>query len=132
MIFHSARHWLLVGLAILLLSACASMEQDRKLEETLLSYENTIRWESLIDASKFQKNPQPVSEQQRRRMKSIKITGYDVIKSVRTENEAKLRVEIRYYDERTAIERSIIDEQIWKLDENTRTWQLMTPLPKFI
>ncbi len=131
MLFHSVRPSLIAMFALLVLSACASMEQDRKLEETLISYENTIRWESLIDASKFQKNPQPVSEQQRRRMKSIKITGYDVIKSVRTQNEAKLRVEIRYYDEQTAIERSVIDEQIWKLDENSKIWQLMTPLPKF-
>ena len=123
---------LLMPLVLLGLFACAAQEQQRHFEETNLAFGRAIRWQTLDDAATFQKEPQSISPAQRALMKHIKVTGYDVIRSTALSPE-KVRqvVEIRYYNENRAIERTMTVELEWEYDPEKGRWVLVSPLPVF-
>ena len=115
----------------LLLAGCAAQDEAHNLDLTLLAYERTIRWGQLYDSHKFQKDPQPVSQQERERLKQIKITGYDLITREHTPGKYVQVVDIKYYYEDQAVIRTITDTQEWEYVKDKRQWLLLTTLPTF-
>ena len=119
-------------LPLLLLAACASQEQQRHFDETAFAFERAIRWQTLDDAAAFQKEPQSISPRTRALMKQVKVTGYDVVRTLPVgENKVRQVVEIRYYHENRAIERSRTVELEWEYAPEKKRWFLVSPLPVF-
>ena len=123
---------LLMPLVLLGLFACAAQEQQRHFDETAFAFERALRWQTLDDAAAFQKNPQSISPAQRARMKHIKLTGYDLIRTTAlSPDKVRQVVEIRYYNENRAIERTRTIELEWEYDPELERWVLLSPLPEF-
>jgi hypothetical protein len=125
---------LLLGLATLL-TACPKSKEDTDLSETLLQYETIIRWAQWDAASDFlapeylQENP--VSRLDLDRLRLFRVTQYTVRSAVPVDEGNGLMqvVEIKMFNSRQARERSIIDEQYWKYDEEIERWLLHSGLP---
>ena len=123
---------LLMPLVLLGLFACAAQEQQRHFDETAFAFERALRWQTLDDAAAFQKVPQVISPAQRARMKHIRLTGYDLIRTmVLSPDKVRQVVEIRYYNENRAIERTMTVELEWEYDPEKERWVLVSPLPAF-
>lgn len=122
-----------IGLLLLLagLTACAT-ESDiqRSLDDTLRAYERALRWEGLDKAAGFQKHPQTIGERERRRLKHIQITGYNILSASYRPDRATQLVEIRYYNDLNAVERTYTDRQVWEYDKKQQRWYLTSPLPR--
>ncbi len=115
-----------------LLVACAAQEQQRHFDETAFAFERAIRWQTLDDAAAFQKEPETIPPRQRERMKHIRLTGYDVIRSTAVDpNHVRQVVEIRYYNENRGVEKAITYEPEWEFDAEKKRWFLVSPLPAF-
>jgi hypothetical protein len=125
---------LLLGLATLL-TACPKTKEETDLSETLLQYETIIRWAQWDAASDFLApeylKENPVSRLDLDRLRLFRVTQYTVRSAVPVDEGKGLMqvVEIKMFNSRQARERSIIDEQYWKYDEEIERWLLHSSLP---
>ena len=125
---------LLLGMATLL-TACPQSKEDRDLSETLKQYETIIRWAQwdaaidFVDMDYHEENP--ITRLDLDRLRLFKVTQYVVRSSAPVDDGNGLIqvVEIRMFNKNQARERSIIDEQYWKYNEETKFWKLHSGLP---
>ena len=125
---------LLLGLATLL-TACPKTKEETDLSETLLQYETIIRWAQWDAAADFlaleytEKNP--VTRLDLDRLRLFRVTQYTVRSAIPFEEGNGLMqvVEIKMFNSSQARERSIIDEQYWKYNEERERWLLHSGLP---
>ncbi|MEP7043874.1 MAG: hypothetical protein ABI843_12485 [Dokdonella sp.] len=131
------RRYLMVGLAAVLLAACATDKMRSKqwvLEDTLKSYAGTIRWGDVERAQAFI-DPKVLAEHPPTplvlaRFKQVRITAYDEQPAVPVgENEVRQDVEIGLVNINSQSARSVIDHQVWHYDEAQKRWWLTTGLP---
>lgn len=122
---------ILVSLAGALLWACAA-SPDRKvvLDDTLRAYHKTLRWGDIPSATQFQREPDEIMD--RTAFRGLRVTGYQVLNR-RMEDEDTLTqtVEVSYFREDEAVERSVTDSQRWIYDEERGRWLLESPLVEF-
>ena len=125
---------LLLSLATLL-TGCPQTKEDKNLSETLKQYETIVRWaqwDAAIDfvSMEYQKE-NPITRLDLDRLRLFRVTQYAVRSSVPIDEGNGLIqvVEIRMFNKNQARERSIIDEQYWKYNEETEHWQLHSGLP---
>lgn len=126
-----------IMLSSALLGACATSNmrsKDTLLDETLLTYASTIRWgdvaqgQAFIDPKVLKEHP-PTSLELAR-FKQVQITGYNERPPVPVgTNEVRQTVEIGLINIATQAARSVVDNQVWRYDEPTKHWWLMTGLP---
>ena len=128
------RNFLILSLATLL-SACPQTKEDKDLSDTLTQYETIIRWaqwDAAVDfvAMEYQKE-NPITRLDLDRLRLFRVTQYLVRSSVPVDEGNGLIqvVEIRMFNKNQARERSIIDEQYWKYNEETERWKLHSGLP---
>ena len=123
-------------LTLVLLPSCASMQQGKsKLTGTLEGYKAAVRWgpwESALDylAPEYLQD-NPVTELELNRLRLFGVTAYQE-RQVITDPEGTVVtqiVEMRLYNKRTAIERTLIDRQLWKWDAEREVWRLHSGLP---
>jgi PBP1b-binding outer membrane lipoprotein LpoB len=119
------------------LSGCASMDERKKtvtLDRTTRHYESAIRWGDYETANAFRlqegagaTTPNPDS------LKRFRVTAYETLNTVlnKDETEARIVVQIGYYDEERMKEVTLTDRQIWKYDADLEQWYLDGPLPAF-
>ena len=127
-------HILLV-LSILLLAACATQERSRSLTTTLSAYGGVLRWGDFASAAQFIdpkiRAEHPLSELDRARYKQVRVTEYDdgsgPVPISPTEVQQTVRISV--VNIHTQAERSVIDRQTWRYDEQTRHWWLTSGLP---
>ena len=130
--------WVILAAVILLfsLSGClppGSLEKSRS--EAFRQYETIVRWSQWDAAADFI-SPEylvdnPISRLQMDRLRLFRVTQY-TIRSVNILDEgmaATQVVEIRLFNTNQGLERSIIDEQMWRYDESSQRWRLHSPLP---
>lgn len=120
--------------SILNLSSCSfTPEAFDSLDKTLKAYEKAIRWQDYKFARVFQLKPVDISDFQRQRLKSIRVTSYKVIHKVIAHDFSKtdIIVDIRYYQDSSAVERVLTDRQKWIYDAEADRWQLDSPFPDF-
>ena len=95
-------------------------------------YEQVLRWRKLEKVNQFRKKPLVFSNIAKERFKNIKVTDYDI---TNIENSSALlnivTVDIKYYHEQYARERTIQDRQEWHFDEKINAWYISSPLPNF-
>jgi hypothetical protein len=119
------------GLA-LALAGCAHDFRLMKIEETLSSYGETIRWGLFQKATDFQAGP-PAPFRDTEALKDIRVTSYNPLyRKEQDEGQILLQtVEIRYIHERDLMERTLTDNQRWRFDKKEDRWLLETGLPPF-
>jgi hypothetical protein len=122
-------------LALLTITACSSNQVDKSRGETFKQYETIIRWSQwdaavdFISPDYLEENP--VSRLDMERLRLFKVTAY-TIRSTGIYDEgmtARQVVEIKLFNIHQAVERTIIDEQEWRYNEDRQRWFLHTGLP---
>ena len=128
------RTLLILGMATLL-SGCPQTKEDKDLSETLKQYETIVRWaqwDAAVDFISMEyQEENPITRLDLDRLRLFRVTQYNVRSSAPiNEGRGLLQVvEIRMFNKNQARERSIIDEQHWKYNEETKRWQLHSGLP---
>lgn len=125
---------LIFGIATLLIG-CPKTKEEKGLSDTLLQYETIVRWaqwDAAIDfiSSEYQEE-NPITRLDIDRLRLFRVTQYAVRSSAPVDDGKGLLqvVEIRMFNKNQARERSIIDEQYWKYNEETERWKLHSGLP---
>ena len=128
------RTLLTLGMATLL-SACPQTKEDKDLSETLTQYETIVRWAQWDAAVNFvsmeYQEEHPITRLDLDRLRLFRVTQY-VVRSSTPVDEGKgliQIVEVRMFNKNQSRERSIIDEQYWKYNEETERWLLHSGLP---
>lgn len=127
---------LILGLAVLL-TACPKTKEEQDLSETLLKYDTVVRWAQWDAAVDFiapdYLEEHPVTRLDLDRLRLFRVTQYSVRSAIPTDNDEGKSliqvVEIKMFNKNQARERVVIDEQVWKYNEETERWQLHSGLP---
>ena len=119
--------------ALSLTSCSYAPKELESLDNTLVAYERAIRWRNYNGARALQVKPMKVSDFKRQRLKDLRITSYRTIEKVIAPDysKAELLVDIRYYYDKSAIERVVTDRQLWLYNKKRNRWQLKSPFPDF-
>ena len=130
------RMMLVVMFLVLCLPGCLPPSGiDSSREDRLKQYESIVRWSEWDGAVTFLApsylEEHPVSRLEMERLQMFKVTNYTQ-RSFAVYDEgmsAVQTVEIKMFNNTQAIERTIIDEQIWRYDPELKTWLLYSGLP---
>lgn len=124
----------ILGLSALI-TACPKTKEETDLSDTLLQYDTVIRWAQWDAAVDFLAqdylDEHPVTRLDLDRLRLFRVTQYMVRSAVPFDDGKGLIqvVEIKMFNKNQARERSIIDEQEWKYDEEMERWLLHSGLP---
>ncbi len=130
------RRFMPIALLLTLIVGCASMRSKSDLlDETLLAYQRAVRWGQMQEAVGFldpkylEKNP--VSELTLQRFAQLQVIGYRVtgVPVAGDDGFARQTVQIEFVNRHTQSPRTVIDQQVWQLEPETRKWQLTSGLP---
>ena len=117
------------------LVACVPNQVEKSRSEAFRQYETIVRWSQWDAAADFISpeylEENPITRLQMERLRLFRVTNY-TIRSVNILDEgmsATQVVEIRLFNTNQGLERSIIDEQLWRYDEAGQRWRLHTGLP---
>lgn len=126
---------LMLTLAVSILAACSSNQIDKSRGEAFKQYETIIRWSQWDAAADFisvdYQEENPITRLDMDRLRLFRVTAYN-IRSTGVYDEgmtARQVVEIRMFNTSQAVERTIIDEQEWRYDEERKRWLLHSGLP---
>jgi len=125
---------LIVSLATLI-SGCPKTKEEKDLSESLLQYETIVRWAQWDAAADFiapeYLEENPISRLELDRLRLFRVTQYTIRSAIPVNDGDGLVqvVEIRMFNKNQARERTIINEQIWKYNEETERWQMHSGLP---
>ena len=125
---------IILGLATLL-TACPKTKEESDLSDTLLKYDTVVRWAQWDAAVDFVSpeylEEHPVTRLDLDRLRLFRVTQYTVRSAVNVDDGKGLvqEVEIRMFNKNQARERTVIDEQYWKYDEELERWLLHSGLP---
>jgi hypothetical protein len=108
---------------------------DKSRDDTFKQYENLVRWSRWDGAANFVAPEylveHPISNLDMDRLRMFKVTNY-TLRAAAIYDEgmtAAQTVEIKMYNSTQAIERTIIDEQVWRYDPEAQQWLLWSGLP---
>ena len=126
---------LMLSLAAITLAACTPNQVEKTRGETFKQYETIIRW-SQWDAAVDYISPEylkehPITRLELDRLRLFKVTSY-TLRSAGVFDEgmtARQVVEIKMFNSRQAVERTILDEQEWRYNEERKRWLLHSGLP---
>lgn len=121
----------------LLLGACANQEIRSKqniLKDTLRSYAATIRWGDIDQAVGFIEPKllaeHPPTALELERFRQVRVSSYDEAPVVVINpDEVRQTVKIDLLNVNTQTARSIVDQQTWKYEKETKHWWLVSGLP---
>jgi hypothetical protein len=125
---------IIFSLAVLLVG-CSKTKGEKDLSETLKQYETIVRWAQWDAAVNFiapeYLEENPVTRLELDRLRLFRVTQYILRSSTPVDEGNGLIqiVELRIFNKNQARERSIIDEQYWKYDEERKRWLLHSGLP---
>jgi hypothetical protein len=122
---------------LFLTTACASLsgvKQEDLFETVSFSYEQAIffgKYEAAHGFTKVEAPKEHVTDL--KRFKMIKVTSYELIalKALEDRNIVTQRVEISYYFLDSLVEKTIVDNQLWKYYPEEKIWYLESGLPDF-
>jgi hypothetical protein len=123
---------MIVLLCAMTLTACAAEKKLTRAEDTLKLYAQQIRW-SMFDGATTLIDVASHPEVDPERLKNFKVVSYSPLSRVDAEdgNTILQTVLIGYYDDRTARQHEITDQQVWRYDEEKKYWRLDGGLPAF-
>ncbi|MHB8447402.1 MAG: hypothetical protein ACYC7G_09870 [Rudaea sp.] len=120
-----------------LLAGCASMtaqSESRALDLTLNAYANAIRWGDISQAIPFVDpktlKKHPLTPLDLERYKQVHFATYTEQPVVPVgPHEVRQVVKIGLVNVNTQVERSIVDNQLWRYDTAKKHWLLVSGLP---
>jgi hypothetical protein len=117
------------------LTACQTFGERKRaqsLQDTLRSYEASIRWHSGRHAAKFQ-DPQGNVTESRTDHANIRVTGYEVVQgpTMLGDLQAVQTALIQYVMQDSQVVKELMDQQVWRYNEEETTWFLNSPVPEF-
>jgi hypothetical protein len=122
-------------LCVLAITACTSNQVDESRSEAFKQYETIIRWSQWDAAADFiapeYVEENPITRLDMDRLRLFRVTSY-TIRSTGVYDEgmtARQVVEIRMFNKNKGVERSIIDNQEWRYNEERQRWLLLSGLP---
>lgn len=121
--------------ALLLLAGCVPPKKQKDLDNTLLKYEQMVRWSQWDAAYAFLAQEyleeDPVTRLDIDRLNLFRVSNYSIRSAtpVNDGNGLLQVVEIRMFHKGQATERVVIDQQDWRYDEETERWLLHSGLP---
>lgn len=125
---------LLLVLAVAV-AACTPNPSEKSRGEAFKQYETIIRWSQWDAAADFiapeYLAENPISRLDMDRLRLFRVTAYTV-RSTGVYDDgmtARQTVEIRMFNTRQAVERTILDQQEWRYHENVKRWLLHSGLP---
>ena len=116
-------------------AACTPNPAEKELSETLKQYETIIRWSQWDAAADFLAPEylmeNPISRLDMDRLRLFKVTSYTLRSTGIFDEGLTTRqvVEIRLFNKRQGIERTIVDQQEWHWSETAERWYLHSGLP---
>jgi hypothetical protein len=124
------------ALALLLLAGCASDKPSGdQLEQTLDSYESTLRYSGDLTQAVGFLDPQwlaehPIPELEIERLRQVQVTGYQA-GDIQTIDESHVHqvVQMEVVNKHTQSARVVTDRQEWRYDEVAKRWWLVSGLP---
>jgi hypothetical protein len=126
---------ILIFLAVLTLVACTTNPVEKSKGETLDQYETIIRWSQWDAAANFispeYQAEHPITRLELDRLRLFRVTAY-TLRATTVEDEGmtvRQTVEIKMFNTAQAVERSVIDEQEWRYNEELKRWMLHSGLP---
>jgi hypothetical protein len=125
---------LIVSLAALI-TGCPKTKEEKGLSYTLLQYETIVRWAQWDAAADFiapeYLEKHPISRLELDRLRLFRVTQYTIRSAIPVDEGKGLIqvVEIRMFNKNQARERAIINEQMWKFNEENERWQMHSGLP---
>jgi hypothetical protein len=133
---NTLRTWaVMLVVAALTLAACSSNQVEKSRSEAFKQYETIIRWSQWDAAADFiapeYQEEHPITRLDMDRLRLFKVTTYN-IRSTGIFDEgltARQTVEIKMFNTHQAVERTIIDEQEWRWNEDAERWLLHSGLP---
>lgn len=126
---------LVVVLATMLLAGCATKTRSDALMTTLKAYGSTLRWGDFQSAAQFidpaVRAAHPLTPLQLARYRQVRVSEYDDGPGPVPVGDFEVRqtAQISLINVHTQSERSIVDQQTWRYDENAKRWWLISGLP---
>jgi outer membrane lipoprotein-sorting protein len=115
--------------------ASSASKAQKALDANLISYQLAIRWND-FEAAIGSLDPTIIreegySENIEAQFKNYQITGYTLKSATWPDALSYMqRVEIRYIEINTQIEKTVVDKQSWRYDAVAKRWWLISDLPK--
>lgn len=125
----------LAASAVMLLAGCAKNTRSDSLTATLNAYGSAVRWNGLQSALQFVDpkalKAHPPTELDLARYQQVRVTDYDdgAGPVALGDDEVQQTVQISFVNVHTQVERSIVQRQVWRYDENAKHWWLESGLP---
>ena len=133
--WHQSLLWALMLAVVIMLTACSASTMEKTRGETLKQYETIIRWSQWDAAADFiapeYLADNPITRLDMDRLRLFKVTTY-TLRSTGVFDEGKTvrqTVEIKMFNSHQAVERTILDDQEWRYDEERKNWKLWSGLP---
>ena len=130
-----ARTGIMLSLAVIVAAACTPNQVNQERGEAFKQYETIVRWSQWDAAADFispeYQEEHPISRLELDRLRLFKVTAYTV-RSTGVFDEgmsAKQTVEIKMYNKTQGVERTIVDDQEWRYNEEVKRWMLHSGLP---
>jgi hypothetical protein len=125
---------LIIITLVSMLTACQTLGERKRaqsLQDTLRSYEASVRWSSGQQAAKFQAPDAATSELLPGR-KSIKVTSYEVVQgpTMLGDMRAVQTAIIQYVLQESQVVKELADQQVWLYDEADEKWYLNSQVPE--
>jgi hypothetical protein len=117
------------------LVSCSGNQVDKTRTDSLRRYESLIRWSQWDAAIEFiapeYLKENPISRLDLDRLRLFRVTNYTIRSSGLFDdgNTVRQTVELKMFNSRQAVERTIIDNQEWRYDESSKRWFLHSGLP---
>lgn len=131
----AVRRRILLSLVAIVLSSCIPNPVEEKRSDAFKQYEIIVRWSQWDAAANFisaeYQKEHPITRLELDRLRLFKVTAYTVrsLGLIDAGMTALQTVEIRMFNKTQGVERSIIDEQEWRYDKETKSWKLHSSLP---
>jgi hypothetical protein len=124
---------------LLITLACAGCSlsphsEGNDMSVTMVAYANALRWQGFDQAVKYV-DPEtlkehPVTPLDLERYKQVRVVSYMEQNPVPAgPHEVSQIVEIGILNINTQAERQIVDRQLWRYDEKTKHWHIVSGLP---
>lgn len=124
-------------MTVLVLTACATIDSKKKsatFETAMFRYSKAIRWGEFGLADSMRRLPEGEhATQPAGYLEHIKITSYETISTSSLDDGSEVKVTARivfYHDDGVKLN-TLLDNQLWKYDEDKHEWYITTPLPVF-
>lgn len=127
---------LLTTLFALLLSSCAYLETNsrlQQLDDLQRGYARAIIWSNLVSAYSATRRAQASPSPEANEWQNIKVTAYEpAIQKAENDGKTIRRVvQIRYVHTTQMVENKLTVEEEWKYSEDTKRWVLESGFPQF-